>query len=892
MASINGISGGIINNNIYTGGPLEDVLAVNNSVGSYSIDSTGQPIYALEVQTNTLNSLGVSTHIQTETDLKFSSAHRVDFDSEIAIYKQGLPFLTSDLSNNVFLPLNSSLSSHVVSYDVSSNKLSYMLGGGGGMGPTGPTGDTGSMGPTGEAGQVGPTGPMGQTGEVGPTGEAGQVGPTGPMGQTGEMGPTGEAGQVGPTGPMGQTGEMGPTGEAGQVGPTGPMGQTGEVGPTGEAGQVGPTGEAGQVGPTGEAGQVGPTGPIGQTGPSVQSNTFYFNSGDDLQTKINLLNTQRTQLLLAPGSFTPASLLTMNNLDTVALVGSTSFSPFTRINQNLTVSGLTSTRNQFSYLAINGIFTIQDTQGRHRFISTEFLKDFTIAGTTSNFITFDNCEFSSGALTVPITFGGVLIFKNCNFSAYTFNLNNPMSSQVIFLGCLGLNPINTNKCTIQAWNEVNGITQADASIINCNEVNATVEVNSVLGNFTDVSGVVITINPNSPVNGIEIQSTTGNGKIKLVDNDGDEIEIQNTEIDVVHSASLNQTARYYQFRDSTGAEVDWYMGSSVPSHVAPQGSLFVETSGPGIYQYKTSTGWNAVGGGGGGGGVVGSYNVPCSVRATMSAGQTVTTTSTKILFDTMGFMDPSGWINNISNNQFTIPFSGVYTICSNINGTVGSNIPFAMTVVRNGSSISSRENEFSNAGDFGLSIYYVDYFSAGDLVQINAQAIGGSIVISNATSFFSIQGFRQDPLSLSSTIYIPKIVKRIMSGTNAINTTPNQIFYQNPEIKLPNNSWIDDSVNGQFTIAENGVYQINAGYQLPSPAGDYFSTIFIYKNGAEIQRDAEFINTSTTTPVVSIVGVYQLVIGDIIQIWAQNSLVGQSVQNQPASYFAVQKISV
>ena len=580
----------------------------------------------------------------------------------------------------------------------------------------------------------------------------------------------------------------------------------------------------------------------------------------------------------------------MNNFDTVSLVGATSFSPSTRINQNLTVSGLTSTRNQFSYLAINGIFTIQDTQGRHRFISTEFLKDFTIAGTTSNFITFDNCEFSGGALTVPITFGGVLIFKNCNFSAYTFNLNNPMSSQVIFLGCLGLNPINTNKCTIQAWNEVNGITQADASIINCNEVNATVEVNSVLGNFTDVSGVVITINPNSPVNGIEIQSATGNGKIKLVDNDGDEIEIQNTEIDVVHSAALDQTVRYYQLKDSAGSQVDWFIGSTTPTHVASKGSIFVETSTPSIYQSSGAGVWNAVGGGGGG--VVGSYNVPCSVRATMSAGQTISTTTTKVLFDTMSFMDPSGWINDISSNQFTIPFSGVYSVCSNINGTVGSNIPFAMTVVRNGSTINSRENEFSNAGDFGLSIYYVDYFSAGDLVQINAQAIGGSIVISNATSFFSIQGFRQDPLNISSTIYIPKIVKRIMSGTNAINTTPSQIFYLNPEIKLPNSTWIDDSVNGQFTINENGVYQVNAGYQLPSPAGDYFSTIFIYKNGAEIQRDTEFINSSTTTPVVSIIGVYQLVIGDIIQIWAQNSLVGQSVQNQPASFFSVQKLSV
>jgi hypothetical protein len=622
--------------------------------------------------------------------------------------------------------------------------------------------------------------------------------------------------------------------------------------------------------------------------------TFYANLGTDvLQTKINqLAGATRKQLIISPGSWTPTGAITFNNLDTVAIIGTTTFSPLTRITPSsggFTISGASSTRNSFQYLSFNDTFTINGTQGRHRFYKCDFLQGLTISGTTTNFLEFESCEFTGGALTIPITFGGVVFFKNCNFTGTTaFNLDNPLASQVIFLANIGVNPVNTNKCTIQSWNEINGLTQADASIVNCNDLNSTANINGFSGTFTDGTTTIL-IDPVT-TKGIEIQNALGQAKIKLVDNDGDEIEIQNTEIDIFHSASLNQTNRYYQFKDANGNEVDWYIGGTTPTHVASKGSIFVETSTPSIYQSNGGGVWNTVGGGGGSS-VVGSYNVPVIARATMSAGQTITS-NTKVLFDTMSFVEPVGWISNISSNTFTIPFSGVYTIVSSINGTVGSNIPFAMTVVRNGSIINSRENEFTNAGDFGLSIFYIDYFSAGDLVQINAQAIGGSIVISNATSFFSIQGFRQDPLTISSTIYIPKIVKRIMSGTNVINTTPSQIFYLNPEIKLPNSTWINDSVNGEFTINENGVYQVNAGYQLPSPAGDYFSTIFIYKNGVEIQRDTEFINSSTTTPVVSIVGYYSLIVGDVIQIWAQNSLIGQAVQNQPASYFMVQKITV
>jgi len=843
MASINGVSGNIINNNIYTGGPLEDVLAAGNSVGSYQIDSTGQPIYALEVQTNSLDALGVSTNIQLETDLKITPARRIDYDGEIQIYKQNQPFLTSDASENVFLNLNEFSSSYVVSYDVSSNRIGYVLGGGGGA--TGPTGPQGIQGMTGDQG---PQGIQGMTGDQGPQGIQGMTGDTGPQGIQGMTGDTG------PQGIQGMTGDTGPQGI---------QGMTGDIGPT------------------------------GSQGPSIQSQTFYFNSGDDLQTKINLLNTQRTQLLLAPGSFTPPSTLTMNNFDTVSLVGATSLSPFTRINQNFTVSGLTSTRNKFSYLAFNGIFTLTDTQGRHNFSFVEFLKDFTITGTTSNFLIFENCEFSGGSFTVPISFGGLIIFKNCNFTGYSFNLNQSSALQLQFFGCIGINPINDTKATFNAYNDVNGITQADASIVNCNELNSTVIINGLEGNFSDGSGVVVNINPSVPVNGIEIQSITGNGKIKLVDNDGDEIEIQNTEIDVIHSASLNQTNRYYQFKDGAGSEVSWFMGNTTPSHVSTQGSLFVETSTPTLYQYKTGSGWQQLGGGGGG--VVGSYSVPVFTKATMSANQSLLQTPIAIQFNTTEISDASGWITPISNStyRYTIPFSGIFTISASINGTASANANLAMSINKNVSTLVSREGEYySNGTTLYLSITTTDFFNAGDTVQINANGVGQNFTINSANSYFTISGFDLQPLNISSTIYIPKIIKRILQSNQTIATTvPNQLFYNNLELKQPNN-WIDDSVNGQITITEAGIYNVLACVQNGLPPGDNLMNLFIYKNGSSIQQDSEYINSGANPPVISVNGYFEFQIGDVIQIWIQNSLVSQQALNQPSTFFMIQKISV
>lgn len=376
---------------------------------------------------------------------------------------------------------------------------------------------------------------------------------------------------------------------AGPTGPTGPIGPTGDIGPTGPIGLTGP---AGATGPTGDIGPTGPVGPTGDVGPSLTYQTYYANLGTDiLQTQINILGGgTRKQLIISPGSWTPTGPITFNDLDTVAIsgtIGETSITRITPSSGGFTISGSSSTRNQFSYLQFGDTMTITGTQGRHTFSYCDFLSGLLITGSTTNFLEFNNCEFSGGNLEIGISFSGVVFFKNCNFTGTSaFTLNNVLATQVIFLGCIGVSPINENKCTIQAWNEINGSTRADAFDGNFNNVNAKYAVVSD-------SSLSIIIDPNTSA-GIEIQSATGNGKIRLVDNDGDEIEIQNSEIDVFHSGALNQTNRYYQFRDAGGNEVNWYMGSTVPSHPAPNGSLFVLTGlSPNVYQ-RGPAGWTSL----------------------------------------------------------------------------------------------------------------------------------------------------------------------------------------------------------------------------------------------------------------------------------------------------------
>ena len=94
-------------------------------------------------------------------------------------------------------------------------------------GPKGNPGNTGPQGPRGNDGLRGPQGPKGNTGNTGsqgPRGNDGNTGPQGPKGNDGLRGPQGLKGNTGNTGPQG------PKGNTGNTGPQGPKGNDGSGG--------------------------------------------------------------------------------------------------------------------------------------------------------------------------------------------------------------------------------------------------------------------------------------------------------------------------------------------------------------------------------------------------------------------------------------------------------------------------------------------------------------------------------------------------------------------------------------------------------------------------------------------------------------------------------------
>jgi hypothetical protein len=625
----------------------------------------------------------------------------------------------------------------------------------------------------------------------------------------------------------------------------------------------------------------------------INYQTFYANLGDNLQNAIiNLSGSTRKALYLSTGSWIYTGTLAFDNLDTTAICGQPSFSPLTRITASagFQLQGASSTRNQFQWLAFGGSFDLIGTQGRHKWYKCEFLQGLTISGTTTNFLEFDSCDFSGGALTIPITFGGVVFFKNCNFTGTTaFNLNNPMSTQVVFLACIGVNPVNTAKATIQSWNEINGTTRADAY-----DVNAT-NVKSVNGQFTDGT-TTINIDPLT-TKGIEITNAVGQAKIKLVDTDGDEIEIQNTEIDVFHSsASSSQSNRYYQLKDANGNEVDWYIGGTTPTHVASKGSIFVETSTPSIYQSNGGGVWNTVGGGGGSS-IVGSYSVPCISKSTVPTGLTLSTTPQTVLFDTDIINTPASWIGSPVSGVWTVPFNAVYTLSASLSITgTGTNSARAVWYI-NGSASGARDIEIVQTGDNWLYVQYTTQLNVGDLVDLRmSSGTNTPTATFNATDSYALwNAYRLDPLTISSTIYIPKLSKWRGSANYALSPVgvPNQILFGNPDILIPSASWVN-ATTGQMEVLENGVYSVFASLRFATEAVDKTVNARIYVNGSQVGRDVEYFPASFTNPIITVSGVFQLTAGDIITIWAdtiQGS--GGSIVNgtDESTYYYVEKIS-
>jgi hypothetical protein len=342
---------------------LATVLAVGNSTGALSIDSSTQPLFCQECQTDKLAPLGVGTSIQVEGDLKITPALRLEYDGEIRIGKGATDFIYTDPSDNLYVN---------------------------------PSGDT----------------------------------------------------------------------------------YLGTVHYT----------------------TLDPIPPA-----PINYQTYYANLGDNLQNKIiDLLGSTRRALYISTGSWNYTGTLAFDNLDTVSIVGQPSFTPNTRITASagFQMTGATSTRVQFRNIDFNGAFEIIGTAGRHRFSECSWLAGLTLSGTTSNFLTFNNCEWSGAGITIPATFAGSITFTNCNFGNVPITLNNSSPLQVIFSNCVNLPAINEAKCTVLGLNQINSIPRVD----------------TLIGNFngTSVGGVSCNIDPVSN-KGFVVSGGGSLGSFKAID---------------------------------------------------------------------------------------------------------------------------------------------------------------------------------------------------------------------------------------------------------------------------------------------------------------------------------------------------------------------------------------
>jgi hypothetical protein len=235
--------------------------------------------------------------------------------------------------------------------------------------------------------------------------------------------------------------------------------------------------------------------------------TYYANLGDNLQNAVlNLSGSTRRALYISTGSWSIAYTLDFSSLDTVAIVGQPSYTPNTRITSSATpgfsITGASTTRCQFRNIDFAGEFNKFGTAGRHRFEECGFLGGLVFSGATSNFITFNNCEFSTVGITIPNTFAGSITFTNCNFASVPITLNNSSPLQVIFSNCINLPTVNESKCTVLGLNQINSIPRVD----------------TLIGNFngTSVGGVLCNIDPVSN-KGFVVSGGGSLGSFKAID---------------------------------------------------------------------------------------------------------------------------------------------------------------------------------------------------------------------------------------------------------------------------------------------------------------------------------------------------------------------------------------
>ncbi len=264
-----------------------------------------------------------------------------------------------------------------------------------------------------------------------------------------------------------------------------PTGYTGYTGPIGEASNTGATGYTGYTGPIGNNGLDGPTGYTGPSGLDLISNasdkyehllytnSYYANDNNrDIQVALDDSDPEQGIVVyIGSGSYGGTDLLITNriNIGLIAPIpGGTTLTELPLMtmlsgNRGIQISGATSTRIKMTGLQVKGMTTVTGTLGRHYFHKMLFEGGFTFAGSTTNFIIFEECSFAT-SITIPNTFAGVIYFIRCDLGNIAISNSAVLSLQVLLYDCTNLNSFSMGNLTLLSQNYLtSGVSRLDTT---------------------------------------------------------------------------------------------------------------------------------------------------------------------------------------------------------------------------------------------------------------------------------------------------------------------------------------------------------------------------------------------------------------------------------------------
>lgn len=182
----------------------------------------------------------------------------------------------------------------------------------------------------------------------------------------------------------------------------------------------------------------------------LHSNSYYANdSVIDIQTQVDAIGASQGNVVFVSAGSYGGSTLTLNNKTNLAIIAPAVGNTICELagGRGMTLEGTTE-RIRVANLQIEGALTISGTKGRHIFSGCDILGGVSISSTTdstSTFIVFQDCEFSSQNITISNLTNCTVYFNRCNFSNVRVLPTNVASPFLILLSeCSGLNSLQTN----------------------------------------------------------------------------------------------------------------------------------------------------------------------------------------------------------------------------------------------------------------------------------------------------------------------------------------------------------------------------------------------------------------------------------------------------------------